>query len=181
MINSAELLWKRIISRGSSLEVNFQKTLNLQPGASEEDFQLIESTLGITLPKEMKSFYEIYNGQIWEPGVESFVRNLVLSPTSQIINNWTFLQDEFDSDDLEAHIENELKPVLWNSKWIPIAENGAGDYLCIDTDPSESGVVGQVLYFWHDWGKRSVEAKGLFEFIEICLEEDNRMQCSNEN
>jgi len=26
-----------------------------------------------------------------------------------------------------------------------------------------------VLYFWHDWGDRTTDAKGLFEFIEICL------------
>jgi len=24
---------------------------------------------------------------------------------------------------------------------------------------------------WHDWGKRSIEARSLFEFIEICIEE----------
>ncbi|MDR4190938.1 SMI1/KNR4 family protein, partial [Bacillus pseudomycoides] len=81
MINQAELLWKRRINRGSSLEVNLQKTLNLQPGARDEDLQLIETTLGITLPKEMKSFYRVYNGQIWAPGSESCVRNLVLFPT----------------------------------------------------------------------------------------------------
>ncbi|MCP1359336.1 SMI1/KNR4 family protein [Aneurinibacillus migulanus] len=55
-----------------------------------------------------------------------------------------------------------------------MAENGGGDYLCIDTDPSEAGVVGQVLYFWHNWGKRSIEAKNIFEFIEICLKEGSK-------
>ena len=173
MINQAELLWQRIIEKGTSREVNFEETLNLQPGAKDEDFQLIESTLGIILPEEMKNFYRVHNGQDWSVGVNSFVRNLTLSPISQIIDNWKFLLEEFDPDDLESDIDNEIRPFLWNSKWIPIAENGGGDYLCLDTDPSEAGVVGQVLYFWHDWGKRSVEAKNLYEFIEICLEEDN--------
>ncbi|WP_338749065.1 SMI1/KNR4 family protein [Bacillus sp. FJAT-52991] len=171
MINQAELLWKRIIERGSSLEVNFKETLNLQPAARDEDFQLLEASLGITLPEEVKSFYRVHNGQVWEPGSKCFVRNLTLSPISEIINNWDFLQGEFDPQDLESNIGKELKPVLWNDKWIPIAENGGGDYLCIDTDPSEVGVVGQVLYFWHDWGERSIKAKSLFEFIEICLQE----------
>ncbi|PDY43955.1 SMI1/KNR4 family protein [Bacillus pseudomycoides] len=174
MINQAEWLWQCIIERGSNAEGNFKESLNLQPGASDEEFQLIEGTLGVTLPEEMKNFYRVYNGQVWKPRVNPFVRNLTLSPTSEIIDNWKFLQEEFDpDDDLEPDIEKELKPVLWNSKWIPIAENGGGDYLCIDTDPSESGVVGQVLYYWHDWGQRSIKAKGLFEFIEICLKEED--------
>ena len=173
MINQANLLWKRIIESGSNNGDNFKESLNLQSSASDEEFQLLEDTLGVILLEEMKSFYRGYNGQVWETGVNPFLRNLTLSPISEIIDNWIFLQEEFDpDDDLEPDIEKELKPFLWNSKWIPIAVNGGGDYLCIDTDPSEAGVVGQVLYFWHDWGSRSIEAKNIFEFIEICLNEE---------
>ncbi|WP_102272066.1 SMI1/KNR4 family protein [Cytobacillus massiliigabonensis] len=173
MINKAERLWQRIVERGLNNDSNFKESLNLQPGASDEELQLIEDTLGVTLPEEMKCFYKVYNGQEWDLGVNPFVRNLTLSPTSEIIDNWCFLQEEFDpDDDLELDSSKELKPFLWNSKWIPIAANGGGDYLCIDTDPSEAGVEGQLLYFWHDWGNRSVKAKSLFEFIEICLKED---------
>ncbi|ATP40377.1 SMI1/KNR4 family protein [Solibacillus sp. R5-41] len=173
MINQADRLWKRIIERGSNNGSNFKESLNLQSGASDEEFQLLEDTLGVLLPEEMKSFYRVYNGQVWVTGVNPFVRNLTLSPTSEIIDNWIFLQEEFDPDeDVEPDIEKELKSLLWNSKWIPIAVNGGGDYLCIDTDPSEAGVVGQILYFWHDWGNRSIEAKNIFEFVEICLNEE---------
>ena len=173
MINQAELLWQRVIERGSNYESNFKESLNLQSGASEKELQLIEDKLGVTLPEEIKSIYRVHNGQVWKPGVNPFVRNLTLSTTSEIINNWSFLQEEFNpDDDLEPDYNKEIKPFLWNSKWIPIAVNGGGDYLCVDTDPSEAGVVGQVLYFWHDWGDRSVEAINVFEFIEICLKED---------
>ncbi|WP_138756225.1 SMI1/KNR4 family protein [Paenibacillus sinopodophylli] len=169
MLNQAVFLWTRIINRGSEREVDFKQSLQLLSGAADEDFHLIERTLGITFPEELKSFYSIQNGAV---GGSSFLRNLTLSPISLIIENWSFLQEEFDPDDMEMDIDSEIKPVLWHSKWIPIAENGGGDYLCIDTDPAEAGVVGQVLYFWHDWGNRSVEAKSLFEFVEICLQED---------
>lgn len=174
MKNKAEQLWQRIIEKGSNLEAGFKESLNLQPGATEEDLQLVEETLGVTLPEEMKSFYSIHNGQVWNTGVNAFVRNLTLSPTVKIIKNWQFLQEEFDPDD-ETELENEegIKPFLWNPKWIPIAENGGGDYVCIDTDPSEAGTSGQILYYWHDWGDRSVEAKNLFAFIELCLNEED--------
>jgi len=126
MIKQAELLWERIIERGSIQEFNFKEALNLQPSATVEEFQLIESTIGVHLPEEMKSFYSIYNGQAWDLGVEPFVRNLTLSPISEIIKNWEFLQEEFDPDDLLSDINygTEVKPILWNKKWIPIAENG---------------------------------------------------------
>lgn len=58
--------------------------LNLQPGATAEEFQLIENTLGVSLPEEMKSFYSISNGQAWDIGVEPFVRNLTLSPLAEL-------------------------------------------------------------------------------------------------
>lgn len=45
MINQAEWLWQRIIERGSNSEGNFKEPLNLQPGANDEEFQLIEFTL----------------------------------------------------------------------------------------------------------------------------------------
>lgn len=173
MTNKAEWLWQQIFEKGSQVEEHFQQSLNLQPGASDEELKLVEETLGVTLPEEMKSIYRIHNGQVWESGVNPFVRNLTLSPTFDIIENWQFLQEEFDPDDeLELDNEEQIKPVLWNEKWIPIAENGGGDYLCIDTDPAESGTAGQILYFWHDWGDRSVEATGLFAFIEMCLDEE---------
>lgn len=162
MNTQANNLWKCIIEKKG------KDALNLQPGATAEEFQLIENTLGVTLPQEMKSFYSIYNGQVWDLGIEPFVRNLTLSPIAEIIDNWMFLQEEFDPDDLLPDIEYGVgvQPLLWHEKWIPIAENGGGDYLCLDTDPTEEGVVGQVLYFWHDWGSRTTDAKSLFEFLE---------------
>ncbi|WP_127529459.1 SMI1/KNR4 family protein [Paenibacillus kobensis] len=176
MVNQAEQLWKRIIEKGSKSDANFMASMNLQPGANEEDFQRLEQTLSITMPEQLKVLYAIYNGQVWNIGCNPFLRNLTLSPISNIIDNWNFMQEEFDPDGgLELSNDPRIKPYLWHSKWIPIAENGGGDYLCIDTDPSESGTVGQMLYCWHDWGNRSVEANSLFEFIEICLNEEDEM------
>ena len=42
-----------------------------------------------------------------------------------------------------------IKPGWWRQKWIPIADNSSGDYICLDLDPSPEGVVGQVILFLH--------------------------------
>jgi cell wall assembly regulator SMI1 len=171
MIRPAEQLWQRIIDKGASREANFEEELHLLPGAQEEDFEFLAHRLGVSLPEEMKALYRLHNGQDTQAGTLSFLRNLTLSPIKEIAENWAFLQEEFDPEDMEPDIEEGLKPLLWNAKWIPIAGNGAGDYLCLDTDPAETGTAGQVLYFWHDWGHRSVQATSLLAFIEMCLVE----------
>jgi cell wall assembly regulator SMI1 len=173
MVEVAENLWRQIIARGTQNDPEFETNLNLLPGASEEDFKLLENKLGVKLPEEMKAIYRVHNGQVWDVKSECFARNLTLTPISKIIEDWEFLNDEFDPDDLEPEIEPEIKPFMWNPKWIPFAYNGAGDYVCLDTDPSEIGVSGQVVYYFHDWGSREVEGNDLFEFIEICLEEED--------
>jgi len=175
MESRAKLLWQRIFDKGTSEEADFIEKLCLNHEATEVDFFMLEKALSVIVPNEMKSFYEIHNGQTWKFETECIFRNLTLIPISDIIRAWRFLEDEFNIDnyrDLELESDEFVKPYFWNPKWIPIAENSGGDYLCLDTDPAEKGDFGQVLYYFHDEGFREVEAKSLYEFIELCLEED---------
>lgn len=175
MVSKAETLWQRIFAKGANERPDFREALGLQQGASEEEFRDVETGLGFSLSEEMKDLYRVHNGQVREIGTECFVRNLTLSPLAEVLENWRFLQEEFEPDEMEPEADAEIKPMAWNPKWIPIASNGGGDYLCLDMDPSERGQAGQVLYFWHDWGRRAVEASGLFAFLELCLEEEERL------
>lgn len=176
MDTQAQQLWNRIIAKGLERDPIFEEKLYLSEGATEEDFTTLERTLGVQIPEQLRSFYQIHNGQQEQIETTCFLRNLTLSSISEIIENWTFLQEEFDPEDIEVDAQPGVQPFAWNAKWIPIASNGGGDYLCIDTDPTEEGTVGQVLYFWHDWGYRSVEAPSLFEFVEIALQEDTETE-----
>ncbi len=172
MDTQAQQLWNRIIAKGLERNPLFEEKLYLYEGATGEDFATLERTLGVQVPAQLQSFYRIHNGQQENKANTCFLRNLTLSSITEIIENWTFLQEEFDPEDIEVDAQPGVKPFAWNAKWIPIASNGGGDYLCIDTDPAEEGTVGQVLYFWHDWEYRSVEATSLFEFIEMALQEE---------
>ncbi|MDM5249095.1 hypothetical protein QUF91_17585 [Lysinibacillus sp. G4S2] len=51
MNTQAKDLWDRIIKNHSKLGVNGEEVLNLQPGATAEEFQLIEKTLNLILPR----------------------------------------------------------------------------------------------------------------------------------
>lgn len=172
MDTQSQELWERIVAKGLAQDSLFEQKLHLYAGATEENLNQVEQILELTLPEQIKSFYRIHNGQSDEVESTCFLRNLTLSPLAEVIENWTFLQEEFDPEELGVDAQQGIKPVAWNTKWIPIASNGGGDYLCIDTDPTEEGTVGQVLYFWHDWEYRSVEATSFFEFVEIALQEE---------
>ncbi|MEO3946116.1 SMI1/KNR4 family protein [Gorillibacterium sp. CAU 1737] len=174
MTTIAQQLWQRIVEKGSAEHPDFREKLNVQPGATKEELEELEKHLGVELPGELKDFYTVHNGQEWDLGSTCFLRNLTLSPIQQVMEDWEFLNEEFEPDDMEVEkIAPQVKPLLWNPKWIPIAGNGGGDHLCIDTDPTESGRFGQVLMFYHDWGYRVPEASGLFEFVELCLKEED--------
>lgn len=162
-------LWKSMIKTATGVEEDVQNELNLSSGALETDFAEVEKELDLHLPLEMKALYAIHNGQTWVNNVKPFIENLMLMDTKAIIEQWQFLNDEFEGDGMELEADAKIKPMLWNPKWIPIADNGGGDYVCLDTDPSDDGTVGQVLYFYHDWGNRSVTANSLFGFLETCM------------
>lgn len=44
-------------------------------------------------------------------------------------------------------------------------ENDGGDHLCIDMIPSQKGNKGQIITFWHDWNKRSIEGSSLTDYL----------------
>jgi molybdopterin molybdotransferase len=72
----------------------------------------------------------------------------MLLPCENIAEWWRTmagLQDGGDFEDLEAEGDGGVKSDWWNKRWIPILEGPDGDLLCIDMDPDEGGVEGQVI------------------------------------
>lgn len=170
-MDEAVKLWENIIAKGIFILSDFKEKLYLQNGASDIEIENFEKRLNLKVPQEMWDFYRVHNGQNWCVGCQSFIDNLTLLSLDEIIETWEFLNDEADWDGYTPDNSQEIKPMLWSSKWIPVAKNGGGDYVCIDTDPTEHGTFGQVLYYYHDWENRSVDAIGLFRFIENRLTE----------
>jgi len=67
-------------------------------------------------------------------------------------------------------------------QWIPIANNGGGDYFCLDLVPAKGGVVGQVILFGHEgtdqrrvarsFGEWMSKLAGRFQAGKIAFDED---------
>lgn len=38
----------------------------------------------------------------------------------------------------------------WNPRWVPVADDGGGDFFCLDLAPARGGTAGQVIVYFHD-------------------------------
>lgn len=65
--------------------------------------------------------------------------------------------------------ENAIKKKYFNHKWIPVFEDGGGNYIGVDLDPDIKGTKGQVIIFGRDEENMVVLGKNLEEFFDFCI------------
>ncbi|MES2982033.1 MAG: SMI1/KNR4 family protein [Verrucomicrobiota bacterium] len=121
----------------------------LRPGASPNKIEAVERMLGINFPDEVKQFYLCHDGQTSES--LSFFDDFQFLPLDQVTAEWKVWQEIKATDfKLDEIPKAEIKPVYWNSRWVPFAADGCGNCLCIDLDPNQSGKSGQIICMWLD-------------------------------
>jgi cell wall assembly regulator SMI1 len=70
--------------------------------------------------------------------------------------------------DLEGWISEPVGPIkkVWaNPQWIPMTNGGGAAITCVDLDPAEGGVVGQVIDYHHETGPIRVQATSFRAFL----------------
>ena len=149
------------------LEENAAETLDmLAPGAEEDEIVDAEEALGLSFPDDLRQSYLRHNG---EGDDEVYLaQGWILMSLDAVVDNYKMLQKLYEDgvfDPNDGLPEGPVKPVWWSPKWIPVAENGGGDYLMIDLDPAEGGKVGQVVEYWHNDDLRTVMAPSFAAFM----------------
>ena len=117
--------------------------------------QDIEKQINKELPKKLKGFYHSGNELI---------------PIEQIISNWLQMKELYESgefDELIVTPDDGIKAYWWNPFWIPITDDGAGNFYCIDLDPDEGGNYGQVISFWHDSDERTLISESIDDWLDF--------------
>lgn len=145
---------------------------SLRPPAAEAELAALERTLGRPLPAAFREVYRATDGQAG--GAVALIRapdgdagEYVLLPLSQV----RLLAGSFSADEIEQYADETVKADRgvkreWCAAgWVAFAENGAGDFYCLDLDPAKGGTVGQVVHFSHESGDRPRVAKGLTDFL----------------
>jgi cell wall assembly regulator SMI1 len=155
-------LWTRI---ERWIAANVPAALSYLPaGASESTITNTEAVLGYPIPVELKAFLRIHDGSgnLWlhELGVFMSLK-IVLTSWENEVDLW----DDGDNDEW-AHPNGPIKKRWFTRKWLPVLDAWSGDYTCVDLDPPEDGVHGQLISWFHDGGPREVAASGFRSLLE---------------
>jgi cell wall assembly regulator SMI1 len=129
----------------------------------------IEKTLGATLdpisrsylsfvPREPTGQWETPHWMQWSFWSGLTIRQML----EQRKNTLECFEDDFDEG---IDPDRGVRAKWFHDKWLPIADNGGGDLLCIDLDPANGGRVGQIVEFRHADADRKRVARNLIEFL----------------
>jgi cell wall assembly regulator SMI1 len=128
----------------------------LQPGLSAAEIADLEKQFNVTLPADLRALYQWKNGQ-HSDSYEAFVNNSMFVPLKNALETARELTAMIGSD---FDLEN-----FWHPAWIPLFDNGGGDYICYDTAGVFTGIKGQLIEFWHADNDRDTIAPDLTSFI----------------
>lgn len=145
----------------------------LNSGASSNDFNELELTIGKSMPDDFKEFYSIHNGQS-HTHLSLFDGDTLLS-IADVITEWKQWKDvlptindycieQFDFP-AKSNPDPGIKNDWWNVLWIPITSNGSGDNYCIDLDPTAEGQKGQIIRMRHDDARRDLVSVSFRQWI----------------
>lgn len=88
-----------------------------------------------------------------------------------IHDQWQMMNGLYDSGEFDDRHEGTktTKGVVqqwWVPYWLPFADNGGGDFLCVDLSPTYPGRLGQVLWVAHENSIRPCLAKSMDSFLQ---------------
>ncbi len=129
---------------------------SLQIGSTESELELlkIKCFSGEQVPQDLETLYKWHNGQTGYYSLNQEDNRTLLS-ISEVIEAWKFMNDP---------MEEILEP--WSKSWIPILDNGAGDYIVYE---SEGIQTGKLISYWHDDEERWVEFENLESWAQAVL------------
>ncbi|MBD1431576.1 SMI1/KNR4 family protein [Sphingobacterium sp. DN00404] len=169
-------LWQDWITHVSVFVTDNNPYYNLKHGITQENLDRVRAALPVTIPNELINFYKVHNvdyDPVTSPfgfHVNSFDYDLL--PFSRIVDQWNMIDslqfgEQVEPENLLGYDSRIKSTDYANPKWIPFAEGRNGDYLLIDTDPSEQGTYGQILELVNESWERTVVAPSLTALVEM--------------
>ena len=149
--------WDRI---EAWLTANAKGWKPLRKPATAAQVAWLEKAVGHKLPADLRQSLLRHNGStegLFPFGPDS--RDCYgLYAATDVAGVWEMQAELLDGGDLapnKAKAQAGIRAARWNTGWVPIAGNGAGDYFCVDLAPAKGGRVGQVIHVGHEGPKRT--------------------------
>lgn len=169
---SIDVAWERI---EAWLKAHAQDVFqSLKPPARLPSVKKLETDLGVTLPSDFAASVARHNGQSDDAESGLFPHSDdVLGPEpawrllslKEIKSFWGMMKELAEAGDFVGQTTDPgpgVRSDWWCSGWVPFADNGGGDAICLDMTPATGGRTGQVILFLHAGPDRPVLA-GSFE------------------
>lgn len=175
---------------GAHMGPEFMRYLN--PGASDEALDALESLVGAPLPRDFRLAYARHDGQesFYEadgddkllPGLFFGLPMLPVHDVAEELRNWrefiTEAEEDYPPEALNEHQrsypEGHVKPVYAHPMWIPFADDSGGNFLGIDLAPDDDGTVGQVIVFGREEHTKYVLAPSFRAYLRQVADELKR-------
>ncbi|MCA9780078.1 MAG: SMI1/KNR4 family protein [Candidatus Eremiobacteraeota bacterium] len=167
-MNTVRESWRRIEQWLRSEAPDLSK--HLPPPVNDVALEELTQKLGLSLPEDLRESYLVHNGADYGPReISLFPPQLAsemdlafcLLPIKNISKERRIWIELLERGELDTHTTSpdpEIGPGWWRPGWVPVAGNGAGDFICIDLSPGPGGSEGQVILSWHDRKERKLLA-----------------------
>jgi cell wall assembly regulator SMI1 len=135
---------------------------SLRPPTDTAKVGKLQKKLGLTLPADFVASVLIHDGQksaaehglFPDPSGDASEASYILLPLTDIGSAWAMMKELHDIGEFEGRKPRGkargVEYMWWSPKWVPIADNGGGDFFCLDLGPTKGGKVGQVILFGHE-------------------------------
>jgi cell wall assembly regulator SMI1 len=168
--------WARIEARLGENAPAIRKSL--RPGVKDGATEKLQTRLGVMLPADFTDSLHIHDGQKADADDGLFpladdvlgaMPSFRLLPVSEIRREWSMMKELCDLGEFKGRTSRPGRGIgreWWNTGWVPISDNGGGDYFCLDMAPGKGGTAGQVMMFFHDAAERPLLARSFAAWFE---------------
>jgi cell wall assembly regulator SMI1 len=137
---------------------------DLRMGVSDQDISNFETRVGLTLPEDYKSSLKLHDGDV-------YVHDYNYLSLERVHQNWLMMTKQSEKGVFEENKVFEegrgiIQNTWWHRGWIPFAEDGGGNLLCIDMVPKTDGVVGQIIKMEIHSGPIATEHQSFLNWLE---------------
>lgn len=137
---------------------------NLKDGVSAQELSEVEERVGLALPDDYKASLRVHNGDV-------YIHDYNYLSLDKVLDRWLRMTQKSEEGAFEGREVFEagggiIQNTWWHRGWIPFAEDGGGNLICIDMAPDADGVVGQILNMERQSGPVVSEYTSFLEWLE---------------
>lgn len=143
---------------------------SLQGPANITEVNQLEVLVGTKLPQPLIEFYSTHNG-INPDCYANLIYGINFIPVANTIEQISNYESVNDQQSLK-YADPEINPsYTFGKKRVPIADDSGTCLLCVDLDPSEHGILGQVILLDYDSSAALKLANSIGELLEKFAED----------